>query len=202
MVGIMIFLFYIYQFRPESNPVETNEALRNPYAENKEEKETWMQKPLRSTTWWIWKARGKKLEIKDYNTKKQSFKKKYKKHGEKLEIIAEKAGRRREEEMQMLGRRWTTTQRTDKLCACAHVKATSIDRSSRLATTVSFQHNSMHHHQECTKPWSSLLLVYLCRLVCPRLPMDGSMCRSCGTQHSCHASPTRLWNYVYKRVQW
>jgi hypothetical protein len=78
-----------------------------------------------------------------------------------LEIIAEKAGRRREEEMQMLGRRWTTTQRTDKLCACAHVKATSIDRSSRLATTVSFQHNSMHHHQECTKPWPSLLPVYL-----------------------------------------
>jgi hypothetical protein len=200
MVGIMIFLFYIYQFRPESNPVETNEALRNPYAENKEEKETWMQKPLRSTTWWIWKARGKKLEIKDYNTKKQSFKKKYKKHGEKLEIIAEKAGRRREEEMQMLGRRWTTTQRTDKLCACAHVKATSIDRAGwplqcLFSTTACITTKNAPSHGRRS-------YLFICRLVCPRLPMDGSMCRSCGTQHSCHASPTHLWNYVYKRVQW
>jgi hypothetical protein len=70
-------------------------------------------------------------------------------------------------------------QRTDKLCVCAHVKAT-IDRSSRLATTVSFQHNSMHHHQAMVVTLTCLSVVSCVR----DCTMDGSMCRSCGTQHA------------------
>jgi hypothetical protein len=116
--------------------------------------------PLRSTTWWIWKARGKKLEIKDYNTKKQSFKKKIQKAWIKV------GDHSREGRPAAWGRNadaWTTLDHHAEDRQAVRVRSCQsyLDRSSRLATTVSFQHNSMHHHQECTKPWPSLLPVYL-----------------------------------------